>query len=100
MPGLNEEIVYRGILGTDDHPGNLKHEGLSVGIIVTSLLFGLLHGFWLDKNLAVHIEMIALRNATISGLIFAWLRVRTGSLVMPILAHGLEDSLFFLPRMV
>jgi membrane protease YdiL (CAAX protease family) len=74
MPGLNEEIVYRGILLAiliRIIPGNLKLLGapLGWGIIVTSLLFGLLHGFWLDKNLAVHIEMIALRNATISGLI-------------------------------
>lgn len=105
MPGLNEELVYRGILLAilgKMFPENLKLLGAPFrwGIIVTSLLFGLLHGFWLDNNLAVHIELIALRNATISGLVFAWLRARTGSLVMPIMAHGLEDFLFFLPRMV
>lgn len=105
MPGLNEELVYRGILLAiliKIIPGNLKLLGAPIGwgIIVTSLLFGLLHGFGFDTNLAVHIEVIALRNATISGLIFAWLRARTGSLVMPFIAHGLEDFLFFLPRMV
>jgi uncharacterized protein len=105
MPGLNEELVYRGFLLAILNkiiPGNLNLLGTPFGwgIIVTSLLFGLLHGFWLDHNLAVHIEAIALRNATISGLIFAWLRSRTGSLVMPVIAHGLEDFLFFLPRMV
>lgn len=105
MPGLNEELVYRGVLLgilVKMFPGNLKLLGapFGLGIIVTSLLFGLLHGFWLDNNLAVHIEWIALRNAAISGLVFAWLRARTGSLVMPLMAHGLEDFLFFLPRMV
>jgi hypothetical protein len=105
MPGLNEELVYRGILLAiliRILPGNLKLWGtpLGWGIIVASLLFGLLHGFWVDKDLTVHIELIALRNAVISGLIFAWLRARSGSLVMPVIAHGLEDFLLFLPRMV
>jgi hypothetical protein len=105
MPGLNEELIYRGILLAilfKIFPENLNLLGAPFGwgIIVTSLLFGLLHGFWLDNNLAVHIEVIALRNATISGLVFAWLKARTGSLVMPVMAHSLEDFLFFLPRMV
>ena len=51
-------------------------------------------------NMAFHIELIALRNATVSGLVFAWPRARTGSLVTQVIAHGLEDFLFFLPRMV
>ena len=105
MPGLNEELVYRGILLAiliKIIPGNMNLSGAPFGwgIIVSSLLFGLLHGFWLDNNLSIHFEVIALRNATISGLVFAWLRERTGSLVMPVMAHGLEDLLFFLPRMV
>lgn len=29
-----------------------------------------------------------------------WLRERTGSLLMPILAHGAEDVFFFAPRML
>lgn len=105
MPGLNEELVYRGaLLGILDRimPGRVRLLGALVGwgIVITSLLFGLLHGFWLDANLAVHADAIALRNATISGFIFAWLRARTGSLVMPVIAHGVQDFLFFLPRMV
>jgi hypothetical protein len=105
MPSLNEELVYRGILLAiiiKIFPANLKLFGAPFGwgIVVISLLFGLLHGFWLDDNLGVHIEGIAFRNAAISGLIFAWLRVATGSLAMPMIAHGLEDFLFFLPRMM
>jgi uncharacterized protein len=105
MPGLNEELVYRGVLLAilvKIFPENFKLLGAPFGwgIIVSSLLFGLLHGFWFDRGLAIHIEVIALRNATVSGLIFAWLKMRTGSLVMPVIAHSLEDFLFFLPRMV
>jgi membrane protease YdiL (CAAX protease family) len=35
-----------------------------------------------------------------SGFIFAWLRERSGSWLMPVIAHGLEDFFFFLPRML
>jgi membrane protease YdiL (CAAX protease family) len=105
MPGLNEELIYRGyLLGILDKlmPSKLRLFAAPVGwgAIVTSLLFGLLHGFWLDSSLTIHINVIALRNAAISGFIFAWLRERTGSLMMPIVAHGVEDLLFFLPRMI
>ena len=104
MPGLSEELVYRGyLLGLLNKiiPGRLRLLGAPVGwgVIVTSLLFGLLHGFWFDNTLTIHIEGIVLRNAMFSGLIFAWLRERTGSLLIPVVAHGLEDFLFFLPRM-
>lgn len=105
IPGLNEELVYRGVLLAiliKIFPENVELLGAPFGwgIIFTSLLFGLLHGFWFDTDLRFHIESIALRNATLSGLIFAWLKMRTGSLLMPFIAHGLEDFLFFLPRMV
>ena len=105
MPGLNEELIYRGyLLGLLDKlmPGKttLMAAPIGWGVVVTSLLFGLLHGFWLDGSLSIHLEIIALRNAAISGFIFAWLKNRTGSLLVPVVAHGLEDFLFFLPRML
>ena len=104
MPGLNEELIYRGyLLAILDRIMLARFKLLAApagwGVIITSLMFGLLHGFWLDQNLVVHLEAIALRNAAFSGLIFAWLRERTGSLLMPVIAHGVEDVLFFLPRM-
>ncbi|MGE5251499.1 MAG: CPBP family intramembrane glutamic endopeptidase [Bacteroidota bacterium] len=105
MPALNEEVVYRGfllaVLNRLMPPRhNLFGAQIGWGAIVTSLLFGLLHGLWLDNDLAVQLDVIALRNSAISGFIFAWLRERTGSLALPMLAHGMEDFLFFLPRMV
>jgi hypothetical protein len=105
MPGLNEELVYRGYLlailnRLMPEKVTLFKAPIGWGVLVTSLLFGLLHGLWLDNSLAIHINGIALRNATLSAFIFAWLRERTGSLLVPIAAHGIEDVLFFLPRMI
>jgi membrane protease YdiL (CAAX protease family) len=105
MPGLNEELIYRGyLLAIMNRLLSPKFKLFAApvgwGAILTSVLFGLLHGVWLDNSLDVELDMIALRNSTVSGLVFAWLRERTGNLLMPIVAHGLEDVLFFLPRML
>jgi len=105
MPGLNEELVYRGALpALIDRlvPGrvNLLGASLGWGLATTTVLFALLHGVWLDAAWSVRVDLIALRNAAVTGLAFAWLRARTGSLLLPVAAHGLVDFLFFLPRMV
>lgn len=105
MPGLNEELVYRGALpALIDRlvPGRVDLLGAPIGwgLAATAVLFALLHGLWLDAEWSIHVDLIALRNAAVTGLAFAWLRARTGSLLLPVLAHGLVDFLFFLPRMV
>jgi uncharacterized protein len=103
LPGLNEELVYRGLLFSILLKMGAGSEGLPApawSLLLSSLLFALLHGFWLDPGLVPHLEPLALRNSFVSGLAFGWLRWRTGSLVLPVAAHGLEDVLFFLPRMV
>jgi len=105
MPGLNEELIYRGyllaILNKLMPPKFMLFAApVGWGVIVTSVLFGLLHGVWLDSSLDIHLDVIALLNTPVSGFVFAWLRERTGSLLIPIVAHGLEDVLFFLPRMM
>jgi hypothetical protein len=105
MPALNEELVYRGcLLGILNkllpQKINLLGAWMGWGAVVTSLLFSLLHGFGFNNDLSIYIDAIALRNSFVSGFIFAWLRERSGSLLMPVIAHGMEDFFFFLPRML
>jgi membrane protease YdiL (CAAX protease family) len=105
MPGLNEELVYRGILPVC--LGRLFPMGWNVAsarigwtIVIPTVMFGLLHGLWLDEHFKLHLEVIWIRNALLSGFIFAWLKERTGSLIMPTIAHGTWDFFLFLPRMI
>ena len=105
MPGLNEELVYRGVLPAClerifPSKWSLASARMGWGAIVTTILFGLLHGLWLDEHLLLHANFVWIRNALISGFIFAWLRGRTGSLVMPVIAHGAWDFFLFLFRML
>jgi membrane protease YdiL (CAAX protease family) len=69
------------------------------GLALTAVLFALLHGVWLDTGWSIQVDLVALRNAAVTGLACAWLRARRGSLLLPVAAHGLVDFLFFLPRM-
>ena len=76
MPALNEELVYRGCLLeilNIFRPGKFNFLGAwsGWGAIITSILFSLLHGFWLDNNLFIHFEVIALSNSFMSGFFFA-----------------------------
>ncbi len=105
MPGLNEELVYRGILPVCLNklfPMNWSVASAKIGwnLIIATVMFGLLHGLWLDDHFKLHLEVLWIRNAFLSGFIFAWLKDRTGSLIMPIIAHGAWDFFLFLPRML
>lgn len=105
MPVLNEVLVYRAyLLGILNRliPKKITLIGAAIGwgAFITAALFCLLHGFWFDNNLSAHFDILALRNSFILGLIFVWFKERSNSLLMPVIAHGAEDLLFFLPRMV
>jgi len=77
---IAEEVLFRGYLF-----GKLRaHIPLWLAIIVTSLLFGAIHGAW---NLAI--DTFAL------GVILCILRVTTGSLWAPILLHMTKNGIAF-----
>jgi membrane protease YdiL (CAAX protease family) len=76
--GAGEEVLFRGVLQP------------SLGILLTSVLFGLLH--------AVTVAYLVL--TFVISLYFGWLMLATENLVVPILAHALYDTvaLFVLRR--
>lgn len=80
---ITEEFVFRGVLL---HRWGTKW-GLIAGIIVSSVVFGILHA-----------NPIGL---TMFGVVMALLYIKTATLIIPILAHGLNNliaiSLQFLP---
>ncbi|MDP3487280.1 MAG: type II CAAX endopeptidase family protein [Bacillota bacterium] len=78
-----EEILFRGLILR----GFLKHYSVNKAIVVSSLLFALFHmNPW---------QFLA---AFIYGLITAWWFVRTGSLVMCIFIHALNNSKSYILR--
>jgi len=84
VPGLVEEILFRGVLLALLDRAFVARRRLAGaefgrGSLVVTIVFGLLHGVQLGTLLGVWP----------AALLFLWLRVRTGSLLMPVLGHNL-----------
>jgi len=93
LPGLAEELVWRGmLLALFDRmfAGRFALWGAPIGYgaIATSLVFGLLHGAQFDSKLVLHTSVLAGLVPGLTGFLLAWLRVRTKSLVFPVLLHN------------
>lgn len=98
MPGIDEEIIYRGILlvllnrafGT-----SWKVLGANVGWgwLISSALFGLIHGIgFAGSPFHFQFSLAPIVFAGITGLVIGWLRERTGSLYPAIFLHSTVDS--------
>jgi membrane protease YdiL (CAAX protease family) len=94
-----EELAFRGVL-----LGLLQRITTTArAVAVSSVLFGLWHvpgvvsGRAADDSVAV-VAAVALGTVaatTIAGALFTWLRLRSGSLVAPVLAHIGTNSVTF-----
>ena len=106
MPGLAEELCYRGVLlALLDRmfAGRVRLLGaeLGYGAVATSIAFGLLHGLIFDANLVLHTSLISGVSAGLFGFFLSWLRLRTKSLVLPVLVHNAANLIFVaVPRLI
>lgn len=75
---LAEELLFRGVILR----GFLSRYSARKAIFVSALVFG-----------AYHLNPFQVVTATILGVLFAWWRVQTGSLVLPFLGHALNNAL-------
>jgi membrane protease YdiL (CAAX protease family) len=97
MPGLVEEIVYRGIcpailLGLVRHRGPVA--GMPWGVILaTSVAFGLWHGLGYSGG-TFGFDPMSASVPLVGSVAGGWLRFKTGSLVVPVVGHGLANVAF------
>jgi uncharacterized protein len=96
IPGPSEEPLYRGLalVLLDRAFGNQYWKVFGApfgfGAIITSIWFGVIHGSGIAAGQIVVSWFTILVTGTI-GFILAWIRMRTGSLVIPIVAHAVVD---------
>jgi len=75
---LCEELAFRGFL----MPLLMRSFGAALGIVLTGVLFGCLHGYEYSWSWR-HMLLI-----TIAGTVFGWVRYRTGSTAASAFMHG------------
>jgi membrane protease YdiL (CAAX protease family) len=84
MPGLAEEIAFRGVLLAAAERAapmarTIAGVRLSLGAALLTAAFVFLHGFGVGTIVSV----------LPGALLYLWLRLRTGSVLVPIVAHNL-----------
>ena len=83
-----EEILFRGYLL--DKIRSVCSDNFA--ILSTGFLFGIMH--W---NIFFWSDFLQVGSATIGGFLYAWLRIKTGSLWPSIICHALwNGTIFFL----
>jgi hypothetical protein len=92
-PGITEELAFRGVLfALLDRAflGRIRVLGAELGwsVVVTSLLFGLWHGLDVSAHFRISLEIAPMVIPTLGGFVLAWCRARSGSLILPIVAHS------------
>lgn len=97
MPGFEEEPFYRGILllALDRaFTGRVRFLGIEWGwgALLSCALFGLAHAFGYSDG-AFSFDPMIMALTAIPALLAVWMRVRTGSLLLPVLLHNFGNSI-------
>jgi CAAX protease family protein len=96
MPGLAEELSYRGLqlaMFNKMFTGRFRLLGAEIGYgaIAVSIVFGLLHGVGFDNHLHLQVSLFTIAMTGLIGFILAWLRERTKSLALPVVLHNMTN---------
>lgn len=98
MPGLDEEPFYRGVLLlalNEAFTARRRVLGAPVGYggVLSCVLFGIIHAMsYGDGGYAFDAMTFAVTG--IPAAILLWMRERTGSVVLPVLAHNVANGAF------
>jgi uncharacterized protein len=102
MPGIDEEIMFRGLL-----LGLLMtalREKISFfgnpALLLTAVLFGFIHALTLGKDYALDFDPVYFLHTALGGYLFGWLTIRHRSILPAVVAHGLNNFLFALVTML
>lgn len=100
MPGVEEELFYRGLLLLAlDRAFTARARFLGVdwgwGALLTSLMFGLAHAFGFGPD-GFSFDPLTMALTALPSIIAVWVRLRTGSLLLPVLMHNFGNTIFLL----
>jgi membrane protease YdiL (CAAX protease family) len=92
--GVGQELTFRGLIFT----GFYQKHGLKWAVLISTLCFafGAIHSprmYAYFINGYISEALLLLFVFIITGLFFAWLRVRTKNIMIPALAHGIGNAI-------
>jgi hypothetical protein len=97
MPSIDEELFLRGLLlgllsvGLGGRSVSVLGAPISLACVVLTCVFALPHGLSIQADGGLDVSLIALAFTFIAGGVMVWLRQRTGSVLLPMLAHTLGN---------
>ncbi|QJB69369.1 CPBP family intramembrane glutamic endopeptidase, BDIM_20840 family [Parasphingorhabdus halotolerans] len=98
MPGLDEELFYRGVLLLAMNEAfrkrwNILGASIGYGGLLTAILFGLAHAMSFENG-GYDFDMMTFAITGIPSLILLWIREKTGSILLPIIGHNFANGIF------
>jgi uncharacterized protein len=98
MPGIGEELVFRGVFlsllnRVFGKTRMIWNAQVGWGLILTALLFGAVHLVSIGKAGVVHFHIATALSALGLGLALGWIRERGGSLLPCAILHNLSNTL-------
>ncbi len=104
-PSISEEIAYRGImlglLVKVLKPNIIifKKNFGNPSILITAILFGLVHGLHLTNSFGVEFNMFSFFFTMSYGIFWGWLTIRSGSILLALISHSLANVTYFIAKM-
>lgn len=100
MPGLDEELFYRGVLlvllnEAFGRPLRVLGAPMGWGALVSSVAFGLTHALGYADG-AFTFDAMAMALTGVPALLLVWIREKTRSVLLPILLHNFANAIFLL----
>lgn len=101
VPGLEEEPFYRGVLlSALDRAFTGRKRFLGVdwgwGAVLSCFLFGMAHAFGFSDG-RFSFDAMTMALTAVPSLGAVWLRLRTGSVLLPVIVHNFGNSI---PRLI
>jgi hypothetical protein len=102
LPGIDEEIMYRGVLLgllMSGLKGQIKIIG-NPSLLISSILFGIIHALKLDEGFTPKFNLIYFLQTGLAGYAWGWVTIKSRSIVLAIISHNFSNFFGTLAMMI
>lgn len=102
LPGIDEEIMFRGIL-LGLLTTSLKSKVPFLGnpsVLLTAVLFGFMHALTLSENFSISFNSFYFIQTGFAGYVWGWITLKSRSILLAILSHNFSNFFGTLSTMI